>query len=1006
MNLFILDLPFLNKEAERKLTQKVISSNESENLIQSRKQSENYMKKLNFNTAWKFIKEDIKAAKEPHFDDSNWENVSLPHTFNETDTFDNFMEGGHNGERGMFTGKTWYRKHFTLDEKDKDKKVFIEFEGVRQAAEVYINGTKLDGKSENGFIPFGHDLTPFVKFGNDENILSIMVDNTFPYKAEGTDDILSWHDSHWHPTHGGIYRNVYLHIKDKLHITLPLYSFLKTQGMYVYASDIQGDQATVTVESEVVNEHEHAKSVTCISEVLDTQGQVVLNLTETKTVASGSKVIFYSTGLLKSPHRWSPQYPYVYTVRTTLHSEETMTDTSETPLGIRTFEFTNDQGFFINGQPVKLKGWGQRPTNEWAGLGAAFPNWLHGHILQLMKEAGGNFIRWGHSAGAPIDVEAADTYGLITIQPGVDGEGSTVGGVYSDVAYHIRAEAFRDMIIYFRNHPSILVWEGGNQSVPDQEAQTLKSIADTWDPNGMRAYAHRRSDLTMAKYIDVSIGTEGSWELKSKGKPVIEGEYNREEAARRVWDRHTPGYEEYQTAPGSAYNLTSEEFAKNQAKHFVKISHPAHCGGANWIFSDSTSHGRVYSEAARVSGQVDAVMLPKEAYYTTKAIYSEDPQVHIIGHWNYPKGTVKHIYVMSNAEQVELLVNGVSKGFGSKSNTYLFTFENIQWESGTIKAIAYDEKNEVIAVQEKKTAGEAAAVKLTPITGPSGLQADGADVVLLDAEVIDVEGNRVPTFEGRIDFTVEGPALWRGGYNSGKEGSTNHTFLDIEAGINRIAIRSTIIPGEIIVTGVIAGLKSDSVKIESQPVLVQNGLSIQLPDFHSYGLGIEPEIGTGPAEHVSYVETEQTESQLISDFSYSGIAEPGGVKVNVNTGDPIYSDREYEFQFLLESLVGSVYIQVANDEKNYKALDLIHFTVNKDADVFIAYDNRLNPPAWLVEEYTETKGKIIVHDTMHTLYRKTVEAGTTLTLGGNQDETNDNSSNMYVVFVKEIKKEH
>ncbi len=116
--------------------------------------------KYNFNIGWKFIKEDVPKAYRQDFADKKWKSVSLPHTYNDTDTFDNFMEGGHNGECSMFTGKTWYRKRFALDEKHQNKKILIEFEGIRQAADVYINGKKLEGKSENGFISFGYDLTP------------------------------------------------------------------------------------------------------------------------------------------------------------------------------------------------------------------------------------------------------------------------------------------------------------------------------------------------------------------------------------------------------------------------------------------------------------------------------------------------------------------------------------------------------------------------------------------------------------------------------------------------------------------------------------------------------------------------------------------------------------------------------------------------------------------------------------------------------------------------------
>lgn len=958
--------------------------------------------KFNFNLGWKFIKEDVANAKRIEFDDSNWEEVSTPHTFNDIDTFDNFMEGGHNGERSMFTGKTWYRKRFKLEKEFTKKKVFIEFEGARQAAEVYINGNRLEGKYENGFIPFGYDLTPYINYGDEKNVLAVMVDNTFPYRAEGTDDILSWHDSHWHPTHGGIYRNVYLHVKDRLHITLPLYSFLKTQGTYVYTSEVGNDSANINVEAEVINEHDVVKTVDFIAEVLDQSGNVVQELRQHQKLEAGEVFIFKTSGKINNPHRWSPEHPYLYTVRSSVIVEEKVIDTMDTPFGIRIFEFTKDQGFFINGRPLKLRGWGQRPTNEWAGLGTAYPNWMHGYIFELMKEGGANFIRWGHTAGSPIDVELADQYGLITIQPGVDGEGSTVGGVYSDVSYKIRSDAYRDMIIYYRNHPSILVWEGGNQSVPEQEARNLKQITDTWDPKGVRAYAHRRCNLTMAKFVDVSIGTEGSWELKSKGKPIVEGEYNREEAARRVWDRYTSGYENYKTSSSSAYNLTSEEFAKNQAKHFKKISHPAHSGGANWIFSDSTSHGRVHSEVARVSGQVDGVMLPKEAYFATKAIYRDDPQLHIIGHWNYSEGTVKDIYVMSNAEKVELFINGVSKGIGSVSDTYLYTFESIPWEPGTIKAIAYDNTNQVVVEQEKKTAGEAFALKLSPITGPDGLKANGSDIVLIDAEVVDVEGNRVPTFEGRIDFSIKGPAIWRGGYNSGKENSTNNTFLDIEAGINRVAMRSTLTPGTIEITGFVDGLWGKSLTIEAVSVSKQGGLSTDLPILADYELGEEPPIGEGPVAKIVSLESELSSSELITDFSYSGVAEAGGVKANTGIGDRIFKDEEYEFQFLPEMIVGSDYIQLINEETNYKALDLLHFTVSKHACVYIAHDDRLSRPDWLTEEFSEMEGKIAVHDATHSLFEKMVEAGTTLTLGGNQDESNVIDSNMYIVFVKEV----
>lgn len=956
--------------------------------------------KFNFNLDWKFIKEDIKNAYKSDFNDENWTSVSLPHTYNDVDTFDNFMEGGHNGERSMFTGKTWYRKTFQLDETAQDKTVLLEFEGVRQAAEVYINGKKLEGKSENGFIPFGYDLTEDLHFGEQENVLAVMVDNSFPYMAEGTDAILSWHDSHWHPTHGGVYRNVNLYIKDKLHVTLPLYSFLNTQGVYAYSKELTEERVSVGVEVELQNNYQTDEAIELEAIILDDANQPVTSTKAAQTLLANKKETVKLTSEIKQPHRWSPAYPYMYTIQVNIYKDNERIDQTEVPYGVKEIEFTNNQGFFINGNPFKLKGWGQRPTNEWAGLGAAFPDWMHTHIQQLMKEAGANFIRWGHSAGAPADIRASDRLGLLTIQPGVDGEGSTIGGVYSEESYQVRIAAFRDMVIYFRNHPSIFIWEGGNQSVPDKEAQALLDITKQYDPYGGREFAHRRSDLNMGKYVDVSIGTEGSWELKSKNKPIVEGEYNREEAARRVWDRHTEGYEDYHTSPESAYDLTSEDLAKNQAKHYKKISAPAHSGGANWIFSDSTSHGRVHSEVARVSGVVDGVMLPKESFHAIKAIYKEEPQLHIIGHWNYKENTTKTIYVMSNAKKVELFINDISQGFGEKSDDFLHTFEAIQWEAGAIKAVGYDEAGEVIVSQVKETTGAPSQIKLTPLYHSAGLFADGADILHVDVEVVDAAGRRVPTFEQKTTFELEGPATWRGGYNSGKEHSTNNQYLDLEAGINRVAVRTTLEPGAIKLTAAIEGLSEQAIVVESQPVILEKGLSPFGGNERPILTGTEPAIGPGPLE-LEALETEFEEETIITDLSYSGINEAKGIHTDANTGDQMYADREEEFKFLPEYLKGSEYLLLPNADANYKALDLLHLSVEKDATIFIAHDEKVETPLWLASDFEETEGKIFVENHHHTIFKKDLKAGSTLTLGGNADEVAVDEGNMYIVFAKE-----
>ena len=477
-------------------------------------------------------------------------------------------------------------------------------------------------------------------------------------------------------------------------------------------------------------------------------------------------------------------------------------DDCEIPLGIRIARWDVQEGLFLNGRHVKLHGWGQKPTDEWPGLGAAQPDWMHFFTLNLMKEAGGNFVRWGHCLGGPAQIEAADRLGLVVDQPGVDGESDTRGA-----AWKIRAAAFRDTVIYFRNHPSILIWEGGNQKVSREHAQELRGYMDKYDPHGGRAYAHRRAD----KIVGRVHGRRHRHRRRTRDREPagrrgrIQPRGSRPGACGTMPRRPNFGYPE---AKGQTYQLTSEQYAVNQVGQYVrKLGAANHSGGGNWIFSDSTSGGRVAVEVARASGEVDGVRLPKEAYYVCAAMFRSDPQVHIIGHWTYPAGTKKTVYVASNADEVELLVNGKSLGRGKVSDRYLFTFPDVAWEPGEIKAVAYT-AGKAVATQSKRTVGAPVALRLTPITAPGGLHADGSDVALIDVEAVDANGNRCPTFQQRVDFELEGPGLWRGGYNSGKINSINNTYLDLECGINRVAVRAGRTAGQIVVRAKCEGLRS------------------------------------------------------------------------------------------------------------------------------------------------------------------------------------------------------
>ncbi len=975
---------------------------------------------LNFNPDWKFIKANPAGAELPDFNDTGWVTVSTPHTFNDTDTFNHYSPAEMVGDTNQWSGQTWYRKTFLLPKSCRDKKVYIEFEAVRQVAEVYLNGHFL-GSCKNGFVPFGFDLTPFIRFDK-PNVLAVMCDNRFmitqtsdshstlssyeqEVNATSPDSVeavqasrIPWNNPQWHPADGGIYRNVKLYVTDPLHISLPLYDFLNTAGPYAYATGISRDSADIGIEVPVENDRESTRKIEVTAKILDHNGNTIIALKQNGDIAAGGNQMFKFTGTIENPQLWEPDYPYLYRVVCSVSTDGKIVDSCEIPLGIRTVHWDAKTGFWINGHHLKLHGWGQRPTDEWPGLGTAQPDWLHFYTLQLMKNAGGNFIRWGHCAGGADMIRAGDELGIIADQPGVDGESDTVGAPWK-----IRAAAFRDVIIYFRNDPSILIWEGGNQKVTQSHAEEVRQYVDEYDPHGGRAYSHRRADETTGSYMDITIGTEGSHEVPRL--PVVEGEYDREESPRRVWDNYSPPEFGYPEAKGQTYDLTAEQYAVNEVSQYVdKTGAPDECGGANWIFSDTTSGGRNTAEVSRASGEVDGVRLPKEAYYVCQSMFRDDPQVHIIGHWNYPAGTKKTVYVTSNGSDVELFVNGKSLGHGQKNDRYLFTFPNVSFEPGEICAIAFNDGIPA-ATNSIYTAGAPVALRLASINGPGGLHADGSDIALVDVEAIDANGRRCPTFQQRVDFTCDGPAIWRGGYNSGKTNSINQKYLDLEGGINRVAVRSTFIPGKISITADCSGLKSAGIVIQSHSFPFEDGYSEIMPTMPVVALsGKHPNwnlsVRTPPMTVTSAFDNTQPAGHFIETFNYTGPTGFVHVEVNAANGKSIYCDRDYPFKNLPPQLWGADWVQAADADKFYTARDLMQLEVNSGATVYVAYDASLPVPDWLLHQFRPTPSSFTIANRPMKVFARQLQADESFTLGSNTPDNRFKSCNMYVVFVK------
>ncbi len=480
-----------------------------------------------------------------------------------------------------------------------------------------------------------------------------------------------------------------------------------------------------------------------------------------------------------------------------------------------------------------------------------------------------------------------------------------------------------------------------------------------------------------------------------------------------MWDKSSPPNFGYPEAKGMTYDLTSEEFALNQVAQYVKkLGAPEHSGGANWIFSDTTSGGRVPAEVARAGGEVDGVRLPKEAYYVVQAMFRSEPKVHIIGHWSYPANTKKDVFVASNAESVELFVNGKSLGKGVVSDKYLFTFKDVAFEPGEIKAVA-STGGKVVATQSKHTVGAAVALKMTAYTALRGLRPDGSDVALIDVEAVDAKGDRVPTFQQRVDFETEGPAVWRGGYNSGKVDSINHPYLDLEAGINRVALRATRRAGTITVRAKANGLKPASVTIVTSafetaeagattmaPATIELApLPAQAPTHPAFTSAPKPAAPTSTTN--TNADAAKMAGKFIKTYNYTApTASIVHVEINARDGRNIYVDRDYTFTGLPSDLIGADWIQAGDADQRYSAVDLIELAVKAGTIVTIAHDPRVPTPDWLTKQFQPTPRSIVVNGQSMSLFTRKVDQDTSLTLGSNNDAA-PATANMYIVLVND-----
>ena len=802
-------------------------------------------KKLNFNADWLLCVGDEPEATKSTFNDNQWKRVTLPYAFNGDEAFRKDIVD-------LTDTICWYRKHFKLPKEDLQGKVFIEFEGVRQGADFYLNGHHL-GFSENGVMACGFDLTPYIKEG--ENVLAVRCDNSWTYRSREYDSRYQWNDRNFNANYGGIPKSVYLHITDKLYQTLPLYSNLGTTGTYVYATDfgyswprhLNKRVATIHAESQVKNDDSKPRTFRMTMCLRDREGKMQFYTeSEVVTLQPGETTTLHAANTTTGDlHLWSWGYGYLYTVETSLEENDESFDQVITRTGFRKTEF-KDGKIWLNDRVLMVHGYAQRTSNEWPGVGLSVPAWLSDYSNGLMVESGANMVRWMHVTPWKQDIESCDRVGLPQAMPAGDAEKDVDGARWEQ-----RKALMRDAIIYNRNNPSILFYESGNESVSRDHIMEMKAIRDQYDPHGGRAVGSREMlDIDESEY-----GGEMLYINKSKKHPMWAMEYCRDEGLRKYWDEQSYPYHKegdgplYRNQPAREYNHNMDQFAVEMVRRWydywrerpgtgTRVS----SGGVKIVFSDTNTHHRGESNY-RTSGVTDAMRIPKDAFFVHQVMWNgwvepETPKTYIIGHWNYDASVVKPVYVVSTADAVELFLNGRSLGKGKQRYRYLFTFENVPFEPGTLEAVASDGSR-----YKLETAGEPYQLKLTAMENPEGTKADGADMVLFQVEVLDKQGRRCPLDDRMVNFELKGEAQWVGGIavrnnqslqrpdDNRPEGlldaaatkniSDNYvgaTSLPVECGVNRVLVRTTTKAGVIRLTAQAEGLTKAEIKVKTKRV--------------------------------------------------------------------------------------------------------------------------------------------------------------------------------------------
>ncbi len=774
-----------------------------------------------FDRDWKFLLGDPAGAEKPGFNDAGWRPLDLPHDWS--------IEGGPKPrvpgqQEGPFDAQSpasaggayldggvgWYRKTFTLPAGEKGRRISILFDGAYENADVYLNGTKL-GHHPYGFTSFHYDLTPDLKFGAERNVLAVRLDAKQPG--------LRWYSG------AGIYRHVWLVETAIVHV--PIW------GTYVTTPKAAADNAEVKLTVQVQNDGTKTTRATIKTVLLDPRGKAVAGaesrVSLTPCATSAANQDFH----LASAHLWSCENPALYRAVTTIEVKGVSVDAVTTRFGIRTIEFTVDRGFFLNGRHVQIKG--VCDHHDLGCLGAAAYRRAIQRQLETIKSFGANALRTSHNPPSPELLDLCDEMGILVMDEAFDEwkQNHQKYG-YGDVFDQWSEPDLVSMLQRDRNHPSIVLWSIGNE-IPEGRtadpmagvmAKRLVGICEREDPtrpvtsacpspaiawsNGLGPaldvfginYNPNFYALNDPAHKPTSgypgtmpiVGSETSSQVDSRGEYGLTLDAQGQPTiVSRTPDNQVSSYDLWH--PGWASSAETEELALQKS--------PWVAGEFVWTGFDYLGEPTPFKWPSRSSyfGIVDLAGFPKDRFYFYQSVWRDTPVVHILPmNWNWPgfEGKTIPVYVFTNADSVELFLNGQSLGVkkwpqdaaeqtietdhrdkvtkvvttSRKTEPGLHLEWQVPYAPGELKAVA-TKSGQVVATDIVRTAGAPAQLVLQ--TDRSTIAADGQDLAFIRVSIEDKDGIACPNAGNEITFHVTGDAAAIAGLDNGD--ATNHEFF-------------------------------------------------------------------------------------------------------------------------------------------------------------------------------------------------------------------------------------